>query len=597
MARTLSSIAPIRVLAIVAALVSVLAFRTSAEERMQVSTTTEIVDNPFAGRIVEPEPTWVAPATDAGPKSIKNPFSDRPERPRWISPTSPAGPLSRWRRPVQLPDGRSANSRNGQASADQVERADNWDLLSPAELSEQTAATELPLENDDVEQSAPPDPTGYEPRSLDQPMWLVPEPPESVANHRETQSLSPRNVAPLPPDESAELYSNLRAADQSAALSYPTTDAPAVIAEVPNPTALAEPPSREIIVSDDQPAIAIPQDARSCYRQAEERASEAQSLDELATVIRLCQHGLAHRPPGALSKSLRCLAAWACNRRGEIKSDDRREDEALREFEAAVAWDPNCWLALHNRGISRAQQGQAAAALIDFNRTLQLNPGLAVAYRNRGELLSAMGRTEESVADYTRAIEQLPPDAELLDMRGHALHRLGRYQESLNDLNRSIQIAPQNPETLTHRGNIYAELGDYAQAIRDFDQALRIDHEYADGYRSVAWLLATCPNPQYRNPQKALSAAQKGSEYSPPGDPFMLEAMAAAYANAGQFAPAVRYQREAIAMAPAGFAHQFSARLALYERKQPFRNGSDATVSDAKVRAASVEAPSRPRQQ
>ena len=58
-----------------------------------------------------------------------------------------------------------------------------------------------------------------------------------------------------------------------------------------------------------------------------------------------------------LAVSLRSLAAWACNRSGEIESDSRRDDRALKAFELAIQWDPNCWLALHNRAVSRAQQG------------------------------------------------------------------------------------------------------------------------------------------------------------------------------------------------------------------------------------------------
>jgi len=296
-----------------------------------------------------------------------------------------------------------------------------------------------------------------------------------------------------------------------------------------------------------------------------------------------------------LTTALRGLAAWACNRSGEIESDQRREDKALKAFELAIEWDPKCWLALHNRAVSRAQQGNLDGALADFNRSLTLNPGLAVAYRNRGELLAATGRTEEAVADYTTALAQLPEDADLLAMRGEAYHRLGLYEEAIADLTHSVESAPHSAIVYAQRGNVQAELGDYPRAIADFRQALAIDGQSAEAYRSLAWLLATCPDQRYRNPRQALASAERAAQLAAPGDPFVLDALAAAHANAGRFDRAVRCQQEAILNVPGDFAGPFQERLTLYQQRRPFRNGAGELV-DENVRAASLEAaPHSPR--
>ena len=371
----------------------------------------------------------------------------------------------------------------------------------------------------------------------------------------------------------------------------------------------------EVIVSDVGPATAAknqhaaaavaqplpPPEAHSAeqwYAEAERKAADAVSTDELAAVVQICRRGLECEPERDLAASLQSLAAWACNRSGEIESDQCRDDEALKAFELAIEWDPNCWLALHNRAVSRAQQGELDGALADFNRSLELNPGLAVAYRNRGELLAATGRTEDAVADYTKALEQLPQDAELLAMRGEAYHRLGRYDEALADLTQSIQIAPQQAAVYAQRGNVRAELGQYPRALADFRQALSVDNQSAEAHRSLAWLLATCPDERYRDPRQALAAAQRAAQLAAPGDPFVLDALAAACASMGQFDHAVRYQQEAIANVPEDFAGPFQGRLALYQQRHPFRNGPVADFVDGNVRAASLEtAPNTPRQQ
>jgi tetratricopeptide (TPR) repeat protein len=567
------------------------------QSRVQVAPANKIVENPFSvRRNSQTSPTQAplrsVPREESNePKSYQNPFAVRPAAPPMLTPMPTRGSLSRWRQTVELPEIKAA----ARGEAPEPER---WDMLNPDALDSRRpsplvgsepasqpqldlpqrssafqeapqAGFEPPMPGAQTATSSPPDPIRFAPSALHQPYWLLPDP-------------STGEVAASEP-------SNAAAAEEAA----PTAAYPITV------ESFGEPGGEAAVVSDEssrpthatqQPAA--PKTPSECYAQAEQAAANAATVDELGTVVRLCRQGLAGRPQGELAKSLRTMAAWASNRRGEIKSDDRREDEALREFEIAIQFDPSCWLALHNRGVSRAQQGLGDEALDDFNRTIELNPGHIVAYRNRGELLAAMGRTDEAAADYTRALAQLPDDPNLLLMRGHALHRLGRYQESFHDLNRAIELAPQSAEALAHRGNVLAERGDFARAIRDFQQSIRLDSESPDAYRSLAWLLATCPDPRFRNPQQALAAAQRAESLATPGDCFVLEALAAAHANAGQYDQAVRYQREAVSIAPGDFRSTFAGRLALYEQRQPFRNGGDRAAT-RDVRAASLETSAR----
>ena len=231
--------------------------------------------------------------------------------------------------------------------------------------------------------------------------------------------------------------------------------------------------------------------------------------------------------------------------------------------------------------MSYAQQNRTAEALHDFNRVIAINPGLAVAYRNRGELLCSVDRTEEAVRDYTHAIDQLPGDAELYMMRGHAWHRLGHYEQALEDLNRSIELAPNRADAYAHRGNVHAERGDFHKAVNDFRRSLRLDPNLVEAYRSLAWLLATCPDPAVRDPEQAVAAARRAEALCAHDDCYVLDALAAAYASAGQFAKAVDYQQSALAAAPDDFAASLRERLDLYQQRLPYRNAPAAAVQPA----------------
>lgn len=609
-----------------AALVALAATSALAQEHIQVSSTAEQVVNPFAARrqaAAEDEatlPPAIPPAEATGPKAYQNPFAARRNAPRFATPQLQAGQLTRWHRVDQpaIPEVPRTAQRPYRATlAAPTAELDERDIAGPLAVEEQrTALFALPsggeLPADNFATQAPPDPARFGPTDTTQPQWLAPHEAEvaAIAAHGERTarpasppmpSAAPASVDPFD-NENIEEFIVSDDAPPNAGHERPKADN---TASPPMPPAAKTRASLELPALDPQsaaekepPASVVPaapaKDAEQWYAEAERAAANAATRRDLAAIVRLCQQGLDCRPDPELTSALRRLAAWACNRSGEIESDQRREDAALKAFELAIQWDPNCWLALHNRAVSRAQQGDLDRALADFNVALQLNPGLAVAYRNRGELLAATGRTAEAVDDYTTALNQLPHDADLLAMRGEAYHRLGQYDDALADLSRSIELGPHNAEVFAQRGNVHAELGDFDRALADFRQALAVDQQSAEANRSLAWLLATCPDPRYRNPREALAAAERAAQLAAPGDPFVLDALAAAHAGAGHFDQAVRYQQEAIANVPADFVAPFQERLAQYRQHRPFHNGA-ADLVDENVRAASLE--TAPRQQ
>lgn len=621
--------------------------RVFAQGDVRVSSTSKRVVNPFAAkREVEAQtgaqaPATIAPMETTGPKTYQNPFSKQKISPRFVTPRLQPGPMSRWHRTVE-PTVSHADQRPVHAVLQDSEiGVQQLDLSGPLAVQQKrTALFAVPTPQQVAEMTPPPDPARFG-ADLNQPAWLVPDsshqaasadavsqsfddvraaaqetidpfessdPGAVVVSDDATKTIAPVQIAkqpePVTPKPKKPEPVVLKRHEPEPQVLEPSLPEPKVVElTIPNPA--PEKPAQPIIkpalpqTPHLEPAVTAlpnperkstpiaPPTAGELYAKAEHAAAEAAATNELAAVVQLCVRGLESEPNAELKKSFRSLAAWACNRTGEIESDRRREDEALKAFELAIQWDPSCWLALHNRAVSRAQQGDLNGAMSDFNRALQLNPGLAVAYRNRGELLAATGRTEEAVADYTTALAQMPQDAELYAKRGEAHHRLGQYDEALADMSQAIEIEPLNAIAYAQRGNVFAEQGRFEQAITDFQKALTLDADSAEAHRSLAWVLATCPDEKFRNPQQALVSAERAAALMP-GDPFMLDALAAAQANAGQFDRAVRCQQEAILNVPSDYAPPFRERLALYEQQRPFRNGASDIV-DENVRAASLE--------
>jgi tetratricopeptide (TPR) repeat protein len=97
------------------------------------------------------------------------------------------------------------------------------------------------------------------------------------------------------------------------------------------------------------------------------------------------------------------------------------------------------------------------------------------------------------------------------------------------------------------------------------------EHGDVAALRGAAWLLATCPDPEVRDGQRAIVLAEKAAESNHAQDAYMLDTLAACYAAAGDFPKAVATQRQAITqMRDESTRSALVGRLKLYETEQPY---------------------------
>jgi hypothetical protein len=94
----------------------------------------------------------------------------------------------------------------------------------------------------------------------------------------------------------------------------------------------------------------------------------------------------------------------------------------------------------------------------------------------------------------------------------------------------------------------------------------------AEPLNNLAWLLATCEDPTVRDGSGAVVYAGKAVSATHRKNPSFLATLAAAHAEAGQFAEAVSVQKEATGLVQDVLVKKdFAARLKLYESNTPYR--------------------------
>ncbi len=133
--------------------------------------------------------------------------------------------------------------------------------------------------------------------------------------------------------------------------------------------------------------------------------------------------------------------------------------------------------------------------------------------------------------------------------------------------------------------------GDYQAALDSLDRQLKQFPDNAWLHNNKAWLLSTCPVAEIRDGEKAVEHAGRACGLTNYVNYMMLDTLAAAHAEQGDFDEAVRWQKKAIEMMPADTFDGGGVRdrLELFESGQPYREGivppgyqepADVTMSD-----------------
>lgn len=309
------------------------------------------------------------------------------------------------------------------------------------------------------------------------------------------------------------------------------------------------------------------------FERAFELTASAKTVDDFNRIIALCEAGLKEGPTPQQAAYGTRLLSWAINGRGEaLVGED--EAAALGDFERAIELDENNYKALFNRGVSRALADKFEGAKEDFDRVLALRPGFSKAWLNRAQLHYQQGQYREAIADYTQLVRLRPKDQSLLADallgRGHCHYMLRRFPQAVADYNAVLEIDPGNVLAYTYRGDVRFDQQAYGLAAADYRRAVELRGAGSRTYLSAAWFLATCPSSRYRDAELALQAAQRAIELVGERDWRCLEALAAAYANAGDFQKAIAYQTKVLELAPPN-QPDAARRLELYRTKRPYR--------------------------
>jgi protein O-mannosyl-transferase len=265
----------------------------------------------------------------------------------------------------------------------------------------------------------------------------------------------------------------------------------------------------------------------------------------------------------------------AHNNLGEVWSRSGRDDDAIREFQAALEITPESPLARNNLGLAFLKEGRTWEAIEEFRRVLSHEPQTVQTRLNLAGALLRSGRATEAIAAYEEAVAIQPDLAQGHLELGQALMRVGRFADAISQLKIAVQLRPRYAQAHHSLAAAFAAEGQWGEAIHSYRDTLEINPDNISARSGLAWALATTPDPSLRNGAEALAIAQALCQGANASNPALLRVLAAAYAEMGRFAQAIETAQHGIEVATSQNNAQLAAilqdNLRLFQSEQPLR--------------------------
>jgi protein O-mannosyl-transferase len=243
--------------------------------------------------------------------------------------------------------------------------------------------------------------------------------------------------------------------------------------------------------------------------------------------------------------------AAAHNSLGKALAETGHSDAAVTEYRMAIKLNPAYADAHNNLAVIFVDRGQLDPAIDEFRRALAIKPEYALAQKNLAKALAKKGRYDEAIAAYRNAIKSDPDSADAHNDLGVILATRGQLDMAITEFRKALALRPDFADVHGNLGTALQQQGKMPEALTQWREEVRLQPNNLRAVNQLAWTMATWPAASVRNGAEAAELAQWAVKLSGGKEPVPLGTLAAAYAEAGRFAEAVKAAEQAIALAAA----------------------------------------------
>ena len=277
--------------------------------------------------------------------------------------------------------------------------------------------------------------------------------------------------------------------------------------------------------------------------------------------------------------------SFACNNLGVILLRQGKIEESISYFEKAIRDNSDDPILENNLGWAKRKTGHYEDALVHLNKALESRSSLSSAralvefqagvHFNLGDTLLQMGRYDEAIMHFRADMANNPKFDPAEQGIVAALLAKGNEEEAVTHLKHLHQLMPDDPATLHALGKLLYKRGERTQGIALLRAAFRPQYSDLSLLNDFAWMLATAPESYLRNGKLSLELAQKAVRMSGEKVPSILDTLAAAFAENGEYSKALEAGRLALSLTQSAgnteLAENLEKELSLYEQGRPLR--------------------------
>jgi len=158
---------------------------------------------------------------------------------------------------------------------------------------------------------------------------------------------------------------------------------------------------------------------------------------------------------------------------GAIEWSDHKSDDAVRDWQMALADKPDNAIALSDLGMAAVERRQWQAAQGYLRQAVGLKPRFMAPHLHLGKMYLALGRTADAEVELERAVDISPLSPEARNQLGKLYLQQGRTAAAEQQLRASLE-GERNAEALDGLGDILTGEGRRDEAIRCWQEALRL---------------------------------------------------------------------------------------------------------------------------
>jgi tetratricopeptide (TPR) repeat protein len=221
-------------------------------------------------------------------------------------------------------------------------------------------------------------------------------------------------------------------------------------------------------------------------------------------------------------------------------------------------------------GVALRELGSTDEAVVEFRQAVALAPEDAATYYNLGSALASQGEHAEAVVYLERAEALAPEDALIRYELGEALRWDRRFEDALERFAAAIGLDPPAENARLGQAEALVNLGQFREARQRLEEAKELLPESRSVDFALAWILASCPDPELRDGARALELAN--SVFAARRSLGAVEILASAQAESGSCAQAAKTQEFAVEQAE-GFALSPETMARLESNLERFEQG------------------------